>query len=176
MLLRYNVNNSTAHQNIFLHISDALLPTNECVANFGALTWVCLLVAVIFWILRAVKFMYRLLQFCDIKQFFNTALEINDSDLDNLTWQEIQRKVREVQLEQQMCIHKRDLTELDIYHRILRFENYMMAMVNKSLLPVRLRLPFLGEVVFLTRGLTYNIELLLFCKKLLYLLIPCRSL
>jgi autophagy-related protein 9 len=43
------------------------------------------------------------------------------SDLDNLTWHEIQRKVREVQLEQQMCIHKRDLTELDIYHRILRY-------------------------------------------------------
>lgn len=43
------------------------------------------------------------------------------SDLDNLTWHEIQRRVREVQLEQQMCIHKRDLTELDIYHRILRY-------------------------------------------------------
>ena len=79
---RYNVNNSTAHQNIFLHISDAVLPMNECVANFGALTWVCLLVAVIFWILRAVKFMYRLFQFWDIKQFFNTALEINDVSTD----------------------------------------------------------------------------------------------
>jgi len=42
-------------------------------------------------------------------------------DLDNLTWHEIQHKVREVQLEQQICIHKRDLTELDIYHRILRY-------------------------------------------------------
>jgi Autophagy protein Apg9. len=52
----------------------------------------------------------------------------------------------------------------------------MVAMVNKSLLPVRLQLPFLGEVVFLTRGLKYNIELLLFCKKLLCLLISCCSL
>jgi autophagy-related protein 9 len=43
----------------------------------------------------------------------------------------------------------------------------MVAMVNKSLLPVRLRLPLLGEIVFLTRGLKYNIELLLFCKILL---------
>nr|CAD7196671.1 unnamed protein product [Timema douglasi] len=84
------------------------------------------------------------------------------SDLDNLTWHEVQHRVREVQLEQQMCIHKRDLSELDIYHRILRFKNYMVAMVNKSLLPIRLRLPFLGEVIFLTRGLKYNIELLLF--------------
>ncbi|XP_021928467.1 autophagy-related protein 9A isoform X2 [Zootermopsis nevadensis] len=157
ILFRDNFNNSTTHQKISL--SDAVLPMNECIANLGALTWVCILVAVIFWILRAIKVMYHLFHFWDIKQFFNTALK---SDLDNLTWHEIQRKVREVQLEQQMCIHKRDLTELDIYHRILRFKNYMVAMVNKSLLPVRLHLPFLGEVVFLTRGLKYNIELLLF--------------
>jgi len=70
------------------------------------------------------------------KMFFKTHLHLRpsqywtvllichssfQSDLDNLTWHEIQRKVREVQLEQQMCIHKRDLTELDIYHRILRY-------------------------------------------------------
>ncbi|RMB90428.1 hypothetical protein DUI87_33169 [Hirundo rustica rustica] len=35
-------------------------------------------------------------------------------------------------------------------------------MVNKSLLPVRFRLPLLGPVVFLTRGLQFNLELLLF--------------
>lgn len=42
------------------------------------------------------------------------------SELDNLTWHEVQKRVREVQSEQQMCIHKEQLTELDIYHRILR--------------------------------------------------------
>jgi len=40
------------------------------------------LVAVIFWILRAVKVMYHLFQFWDIKQFFNTALKINDVSSD----------------------------------------------------------------------------------------------
>lgn len=82
--------------------------------------------------------------------------------MDNLTWHEVQQKIREVQLKQQMCIHKKDLSELDIYHRILRFKNYLVAMVNKSLLPVRFNLPIIGEVVFLSHGLKYNIELLLF--------------
>lgn len=69
-----------------------------------------------------------------------------------------------------MCIHKQELTELgkvgccmwtftltydiyeflffktDIYHRILRFKNYTVAMVNKSLLPLKFRVPFMGEV------------------------------
>jgi len=77
---RDNVNNSTAHQKVSL--SDAVLPTNECVANLGVLTWVCILVAAIFWILRAVKVMYHLFQFWDIKQFFNTALKISDVSID----------------------------------------------------------------------------------------------
>lgn len=133
-------------------------------ASMGLVTWVCIIVAAIFWILRAVKVLYHLTQFWDIKSFYNNALKIHDSDLDNLTWHEVQKKVIEVQKEQEMCIHKKDLTELDIYHRILRFKNYQVAMINKSLLPVRLKFPIIGEVIFMTRGLKYNMELLLFCK------------
>lgn len=61
-----------------------------------------------------------------------------------------------------MCIHKESLTELDIYHRILRFPNYFIAMVNKGVIPLKFLFPFVGEVVFLTRGLRYNIDLILF--------------
>lgn len=43
-------------------------------------------------------------------------------ELDNLTWYDVQKKLRDVQRDQQMCIHKPDLTELDIYHRILRYQ------------------------------------------------------
>lgn len=80
----------------------------------------------------------------------------------NYSWQEVQARLISLQRRQQMCVHKRELTELDIYHRILRFKNYTVAMVNKSLLPVRFHLPLLGPVVFLTQGLKYNLELLLF--------------
>lgn len=83
-------------------------------------------------------------------------------ELCNFTWQEVQDRLISLQREQQMCIHKKELTELDIYHRILRFKNYMVAMINKSLLPVQLHLPLLGNVVFLTQGLKYNFELILF--------------
>ncbi|TRY59078.1 hypothetical protein DNTS_008393 [Danionella cerebrum] len=84
------------------------------------------------------------------------------ADLPYFTWQEVQARIVEIQKEHQICIHKKELTELDIYHRILRFKNYMVAMVNKSLLPVRFRLPVLGDTVFYTRGLKYNFELIFF--------------
>ncbi len=45
---------------------------------------------------------------------------VGDKDLENLTWHEVQQRLRKAQQEYQMCIHKHELTELDIYHRILR--------------------------------------------------------
>lgn len=158
---RDKITNSTSHKT---SIHDALLTASECRASMGVITWTCILIAIIFWMLRVVKVLYHLMQFWDIKCFFNIALKVEDCNLDNLTWHEIQKKVREVQKEQEMCIHKKELTELDIYHRILRFKNYMVAMINKSLLPVRLQVPIIGEVIFMTRGLKYNMELLLFCE------------
>lgn len=47
-----------------------------------------------------------------------------------------------------------------------RFKNYTVAMVNKSLLPVKVNVPALGEIVFFSHGLKYNINFLLFCKYL----------
>lgn len=43
---------------------------------------------------------------------------------------------------------------LPVFHKV--------AMVNKSLLPVRFRPPILGDCVFYTRGLKYNFELIFF--------------
>lgn len=49
------------------------------------------------------------------------------SELPYATWQEVQARIVEIQKEHQICIHKKELTELDIYHRILRFKNYMVC-------------------------------------------------
>ncbi|XP_058822812.1 autophagy-related protein 9A [Topomyia yanbarensis] len=143
-------------------LSDAMQTPAECAPNLGAIDWLVLMLAGLFWTFRLFKFFYHFVQFWDIKLFFNTALKIDDSDLDNLTWHEVQKRIREVQSEIQMSINKEQLTELDIYHRILRFKNYMVAMMNKSLLPSTIQLPFLGNVVCLSQALRYNVGLILF--------------
>ena len=45
---------------------------------------------------------------------------------------------------------------------LLRFTNYLVAMVNKSVLPLRYNVPFMGEHAFLSTGLKFNLELILF--------------
>ncbi|KAJ3613829.1 hypothetical protein NHX12_020075 [Muraenolepis orangiensis] len=121
-----------------------------------------LIISGVFWLHRLIKFMYNICCYWEIRSFYTNALKMTMSELPYVTWQEVQARIVEIQKEHQICIHKKELSELDIYHRILRFKNYMVAMVNKSLLPMRFHPPFLGECVFYTRGLKYNFELIFF--------------
>lgn len=145
-------------------LPDAILPSQQCTQRIQDDSWIIflLIMAAIFWIYRLIKVFCNVLSYWEIRQFYIKALKIRMDELCNFTWQEVQDRLISLQREHQMCIHKKELTELDIYHRILRFKNYMVAMINKSLLPVQLQLPLLGNVVFLTQGLKYNFELILF--------------
>ncbi|XP_071956451.1 autophagy-related protein 9A-like [Antedon mediterranea] len=143
-------------------ISDTIEPLNQCFSHLDPVLVISLIIAIIFWLHRFTRVVYNALKYWEIRSFFLTALKIQTDDLPNHTWHSVLQRVQRVQIEQRMCIHKEDLTELDIYHRILRFKNYMVAMVNKSLLPLKFRVPFLGEVVYLSNGLKYNLEIILF--------------
>ncbi|XP_078571343.1 autophagy-related protein 9A-like isoform X2 [Branchiostoma floridae x Branchiostoma japonicum] len=143
-------------------LPEALVPLDQCASSLDSRIVVCLVLASFFWFLRFIKVVYNFFRYWEIRNFYTQALKISHNDLPNMTWHEVQRCLRQVQVEQQMCIHKQELTELDIYHRILRFKNYTVAMVNKSLLPLKFQLPGMGELVFLTNGLKYNLEMILF--------------
>ncbi|CAG0891616.1 unnamed protein product, partial [Cyprideis torosa] len=143
-------------------IDDVLIPASECLVGLPGWLTICLSVATVFWSLRLVKTVYHVFQYYEIKQFYASALEIYDYDLDNVTWHDVQLRLRRVQREQHLCIHKSDLTELDIYNRILRFTNYEVALVNKNVFPCHFTLPFLGEWTYFTQGMKYNLELTLF--------------
>ncbi|XP_072029562.1 autophagy-related protein 9A-like [Amphiura filiformis] len=143
-------------------LPDAIYPLDKCSRNPPGALVICVMIAGVFWLHRLVRVIYNAWHYWEIRLFYLTALKISADELLNLTWHDVLKRLQHVQKEQRMCIHKADLTELDIYHRILRFKNYMIAMVNKSLLPLKHEVPFLGETVFLTNGLKYNLELILF--------------
>uniref|UniRef100_A0A8C1PJM8 Autophagy-related protein 9 n=1 Tax=Cyprinus carpio TaxID=7962 RepID=A0A8C1PJM8_CYPCA len=145
-------------------LPDAFLPVDVCSARIHDNVFVIfiLIISGVFWLHRLVKFIYNICCYWEIRSFYINALKMTMADIPYFTWQEVQARIIEIQKEHQICIHKKELTELDIYHRILRFKNYMVAMVNKSLLPVRFCLPLLGNTVFYTRGLKYNFELIFF--------------
>ncbi len=143
-------------------ISEAVYGAGQCIERFDSGVIICITIAMLFWCFRFIKFLYNLFKYLETRAFYTQALNISAAELGNMTWHEVQKRLLDVQKEQQMCIHKQELTELDIYHRILRFKNYMISMVNKSLLQLKFNVPCIGEYGFLTTGLKYNLEMLLF--------------
>ncbi|KAM8966620.1 autophagy-related protein 9A-like [Pelodytes ibericus] len=159
-----HTHSSTAPDRNKVTLTDAILPAKQCAQRIQASGWIIflLIMAAIFWLYRLIKMFCNLLSYWEIRKFYIRALKIPSEELCNFSWQEVQSRLISLQREQPMCVHKKELTELDIYHRILRFKNYMVAMINKSLLPVRFHLPLMGDITFLSQGLKYNLELLFF--------------
>jgi autophagy-related protein 9 len=143
-------------------IKDVVFPIGQCVSRISLKLWLVLLVVIVFWTFRFIKAIYNITRYAEIKSFFTNALNIQTKDLPNITWHEVQEKLLLMQKKHHLCVHKQELTELDIYHRILRFKNYQVAMVNQGLLPAKINVPFLGQCIYLTTGLKYNFEFLFF--------------
>ncbi|CAF4745258.1 unnamed protein product [Pieris macdunnoughi] len=145
-----------------LSLSDVILPTTECRASISWQWWCLIVLCLIIWLMRLIISIYHLYYAYDTKLFYNNALRIKESDLGWVNWTTIQDRVREAQPEHHMCVQKQEINELDIYHRILRFNNYMVAMVNKNLLPLQIHVPCVGDFHYLSKGLKWNLEFLLF--------------
>ncbi len=119
------------HDNEHVTLFDGLKNRTECHASIrNDATWVFfLLFAFIYGATQSCKLALRLFNFLDIKNFYQEALGITAEKLEHLSWLQIQEKLLDAQKLNQMCIHKEELTELDVHNRILRYKNYMIAMV-----------------------------------------------
>ncbi|OQV18515.1 Autophagy-related protein 9A [Hypsibius exemplaris] len=158
--ITFGFNSTTYGQKVTL--SDAVIPTAQCVHNFRPGVILLIIVAAAFWLFRLAKVFSHFLSYSETRRFYRIALKIEDYELVNLTWHEVLQRLLSAQKVHQMCIHKSELTELDIYHRILRVENYLVSMINKQTLPVTLFTPFIGRSTFLSKSYLYNLEFILF--------------
>ncbi|NXH02245.1 ATG9A protein, partial [Loxia leucoptera] len=155
------LNHSHVPERAKVTLPDAVLPAPQCARRLRGSGWLLflLVLAGAVWLCRLVTALRRLVGYWEIRSFYIRALGI-PAVSGARGWAGAAGGA--VRCHQGGWGPAWALTELDIHHRILRFRNYTVAMVNKSLLPVRFHLPLLGPVVFLTRGLQFNLELLLF--------------
>ncbi|KAG8188286.1 hypothetical protein JTE90_012119 [Oedothorax gibbosus] len=144
-------------------LSDLFIPLSVCAPNhFGFGSWLLVVLATIVVVYRIYMFFCNCYIFKEIQQFYESAMKISKAETQNITWHEVQCRLREVQHEQQMCVHSHDLTELNISHRILRYTNYMVAMVNKNILPLRFHTKYFGEWIYYTSTLDAALHKVLF--------------
>lgn len=147
-----------------IELKDLFLPIPDAVHNFGVWSWIIVVIGIILLLYKGYKWWHTYSTFDDIRQFYNSAMKIDESKVSHTAWHDVQCRLREVQHEQQMCVHKSDLTELDISHRILRNTNYLVAMINKNILPVKYKIKYLGEWVYLTSAFEYILNFIFFSR------------
>ena len=122
-------------------------------------------VSMICFFINSYRTFTKLSKLSEIKKFYENCLKIDNNannKISDHTWYQVQEKLLKVQQKIKLCIHKDKLTELDIYHRILRHKNYMVAMANKEILP-SVSIPGLGKKInFLSNNLKFNYKILFF--------------
>lgn len=77
-----------------------------------------------------------------VHRFCRLKLGLATRELQTMAWAELVRRVVQAQSSMRLCV-VRELTALDIVARVMRKENYLVAMINKDVL--RLTAPVPGE-------------------------------
>jgi len=159
-------NELPAHYNETMKIefSDVIYDSKTCKSRISGsfllvLTLVVAVFCYIFWTVKAIR---RLTTYYRIAQFYEEALHVKDISLKALKWEDIQEKLKSVQEEYQMCINKQQMNEFDIQSRILRHQNYYVAMVNKGVLVPTFNLPFVGQWKYWSTFMKWNMDILFF--------------
>ncbi|KAM4025426.1 autophagy-related protein 9A-like isoform 1-T3 [Anomaloglossus baeobatrachus] len=161
VLFANKMENHSHNESNKVAVPDAFLPPGVCRHRIEAHWFLLglLVIAGVFWIHRLIRVIYNICGYWEIYNFYTKTLGITMANLLYYTWEEIQSRIVQFQNEHQT---NKKWSELDVSHRILRFKNYLVAMVNKNLLPLKHRLPLLGDTVFYPNSLKYNFQLLFF--------------
>ncbi|GIY10415.1 hypothetical protein CDAR_474921 [Caerostris darwini] len=159
--------------NTLTSFSELFIPVSQCVKNeFGIAMWSLVIIFSTVLIYKLYQLIDKAWKYKDIQQFYENVMKIQKYGLPNITWHEIVARLREVQHEQQICVNNTDLNELDISHRILRTTNYMVAMINKDILPLKQNWWFIGEWIYFPTQLKRILMFLLFDN---YFLSPFKA-
>eukprot|EP00466_Bigelowiella_natans_P012701 jgi/Bigna1/46687/estExt_Genewise1.C_60190 len=105
--------------------------------NFGGVIVVLyFIIFSVYWLWNAVDSLFVLSQSWQMSTFYSQRLEIQDEEIPMLQWHEVLERLVKVQKKVQLCVVKDFRDSLDITNRIMRKENYMIAMVNTGVFKI----------------------------------------
>ena len=146
---------------------------HECTAKMSAPATFLLWLFTLFWIAKLFQFLLDIRRLSHMHDFFYYLLGISNLDIQTISWQEVvsrlmtlreanpatagaisakHRKFLGSQSKQRMDAH-------DIANRLMRKENYLIALINKDVLDLTLPIPFLRNRQLFSRTLEWNINL-----------------
>lgn len=145
------------------------IQVDHCMARLGNTELTVLWLLSMAWFVKLFQSLSDARHLWDMHKFYKHLLDISETDMQTISWQEISNKLvalresnpltsrsnpHSTQTRQRMDAH-------DIANRIMRKENYLVAMYNKEVLDLTVPMPFLANFHLLTRTLEWNLSLCL---------------
>ena len=151
-------------------MSQILIP--KCTKRMSTSASILLWLFTFFWIFKVFDYCRDIRRLRSMQSFYRYLLEIRDSDMQTVSWQEVVKKLMNLrdlnpvtaagikeqhrrfmgtQSKQRMDAH-------DIANRLMRRDNYLIALINKDILDFTLPLPFLRNRQLFSRTLEWNLQ------------------
>jgi hypothetical protein len=89
----------------------------------------------IYWLWNLLSFLYSISEAKEMQKFYENQLNIREKDLTHIEWSTIVERIVEINRSIRLCIVK-DLSALDITNRIMRKDNYFIAIINQDILDI----------------------------------------
>lgn len=157
--------------------------------RLGPATTVLLWVFFMFWIVKVIQYIHDIKRLVDLKNFYFYLLDISEAEMQTISWQLVVKRLMILRDTNPQIMTDRRKQSKDVQdflgsyskqqkmgphnvaNRIMRKENYMIAMINKNVLNLNLPFPNIPVVdkfvkslsfmnrPFLTRTLEWNLSL-----------------
>lgn len=143
----------------------------QCMSRLGFFPSFLLWLFTLFWFMKLIQYVYDIQRLLDLKSFYFHLLNISEAEMQTISWQLVVKRLMLLRDQNPTTSttarhsdrllgtqSKQRMDPHDIANRIMRKENYLIAMINKNILDLSLPIPFYNEP-FLTRTLEWNLSL-----------------
>ncbi|KDN37437.1 hypothetical protein RSAG8_10172, partial [Rhizoctonia solani AG-8 WAC10335] len=126
-------------------LADVIIP--RCVSRFSGFTWLFFMLFGAFYIYQILQFLVSIRRLLELYQFYTHLLGVPDSDVQTISWPEVVRRIGLIRehnpitsLSSQTDGANPTTAKLDahdIANRIMRQENYLIALFDRKLVDLR---------------------------------------
>ncbi|KAI8977112.1 autophagy protein Apg9-domain-containing protein [Mycotypha africana] len=129
----------------------------QCISNLSATKFLFLLIFIAWWAWQLIRFVIDLPMLREMHNFYTHLLLIPDQDMQTVSWQTVLERIIDIR-ESNPHVNDIRLTEHDVASRIMRKENYLIALFNKDVLNLTLPIPYLKDRPTFTKDLEWNLS------------------
>ncbi|KIW27970.1 uncharacterized protein PV07_07663 [Cladophialophora immunda] len=151
-------------------MSEILVP--QCTKRMGFVPNALLWLTTFIWLWKGVLYLFDIPRLKNMHDFYFYLLDIPEPEIQSISWQEVVSRLMALRDSNPIISstskktsgyiksqNKQRMDAHDIANRLMRRQNYMIAMINKDILDLTLPIPFFGNRKLFTRTLEWNIEL-----------------